>query len=443
VTQAQVRPWEAAHTPSTFTFIVVDGVDAGTKFVLDGKQPTRVFVGQGPACEIRLHDVEVSRRHVALEPTPEGVRVSDLGSTNGTFIDRVRVIEAILQGDEVMQVGSTLLRVERTDGPSTLPPEADRFGRLLGSSAAMRRLYPLCKKIAASQVPVIVEGETGTGKEILAESLHEASPRAQHPFIVFDCTAVPPNLVESELFGHERGAFTGATASRPGVFEQADGGTLLIDEVGDLELSLQPKLLRALERNEVRRVGGSRWHRVDVRIIAATRRDLDREVTAGRFRDDLFHRLSVLHVELPALRHRREDITPLARFFWRELGGENRLAPEGLFARWEQEPWPGNVRELRNAVARQLALGELASTTHRRDGRELNAPATDDPRVDSMETLLAMRLPFTEARDRLAIEFERRFVERTLADHHGNVGQAAAASGIGRRYFEKLRARTR
>jgi DNA-binding NtrC family response regulator len=445
VTQIQARSCPDLPSPSTFRLVVVDGIDSGTTFVLDGKQPTRALVGQGPACELRLRDAEVSRRHVALEPTPEGVRITDLGSTNGTFVDRVRVIEAILLGDEVVQIGSTLLRVERVEHAPSSPPEAEGFGRLLGTSVAMRRLYPLCQKIAASNVPVIIEGETGTGKEILAESLHEAGPRAAGPFVVFDCTAVPPNLVESELFGHERGAFTGAIASRPGVFEQAHGGTLLIDEVGDLELTLQPKLLRALERHEIRRVGGSRWSRVDVRVLAATRRDLDREVTAGRFRDDLFHRLSVIRVELPALRHRREDVAPLARHFWRELGGEERLLPEGLLMRWEQEPWPGNVRELRNVVARQLALGELASTTARGKAIERSVGPAEEPGsgVDSIETLLAMRLPFTEARDRLAAVFERRFVERTLADHGGDVVRAAAASGIGRRYFEKLRARSR
>jgi DNA-binding NtrC family response regulator len=442
VTQLQARSVAEPPSSSTFSFVVVDGVDKGATLVLDGKEATRALVGQGPACELRLRDPEASRRHVALEATPDGIRITDLGSTNGTFVDRVRVIEAVLQGDEVVQVGSSLIRVERADRPPASPPDADGFGRLLGASMAMRRLYPLCRKIAASQVPVIIEGETGTGKEILAESLHEASPRAAGPFVVFDCTAVPPNLVESELFGHERGAFTGAIASRPGVFEQAHGGTLLIDEVGDLELSLQPKLLRALERNEVRRVGASRWNRVDVRVIAATRRDLDREVTAGRFRDDLFHRLSVIRVELPALRHRKEDVAPLARYFWRELGGDDRALPEDLLVRWKHEPWPGNVRELRNAVARQLALGELASTIDRDRATERSA-RTEAEGVSSIDNLLAMRLPFTEARDRLAAEFERRFVERTLADHGGDIVRAAAASGIGRRYFEKLRARSR
>src|SRR5262245_60431404 len=188
----------------------------------------------------------------------------------------------------------------------------------------------------------------------MAEALHEQGPRASQPFVVFDCTAVPPNLVESELFGHERGAFTGAVTQRKGVFEQAHGGTLLIDEIGDLDLPLQPKLLRAIERGEIRRVGADRWIRVDVRVLAATRRDLAREVQAGRFRDDLFHRLAVGRIELPPLRHRRGDVPLLARQVWRELGGDARLLPAEILLKWEDYEWPGNVRELRNAVARQL-----------------------------------------------------------------------------------------
>src|SRR5262249_22135835 len=194
------------------------------------------------------------------------------------------------------------------------------FGRVLGASREMRRLYPLCERLAASRVPVVIEGETGTGKEILAESLHEAGPRTAAPFAVFDCTAVPANLMESELFGHDRGAITGAVMTRKGILEEADGGTLLIDEIGDLDLQLQPKLLRALERGEVRRVGGDRWLKVDVRILAATRRNLDVEVQEGRFRDDLFHRLAVARIELPPLRERKGDVAVLASHFSEEMG---------------------------------------------------------------------------------------------------------------------------
>lgn len=178
------------------------------------------------------------------------------------------------------------------------------FGRLLGGSPAMRRLYPLCERLAGSTVPIVIEGETGTGKEQLAEALHEQSSRADKPFVILDCTTIAPNLIESELLGHEKGAFTGAMRTREGVFERANGGTLLIDEIGDLPLELQPKLLRAIERGVITRVGGSKPVVVDVRLLAATRRDLDREVQLGRFRDDLFHRIAVARVELPPLRER-------------------------------------------------------------------------------------------------------------------------------------------
>jgi DNA-binding NtrC family response regulator len=291
---------------------------------------------------------------------------------------------------------------------------------------------------------VVIEGETGTGKEALAESIHEMGPRAQGPFVVFDCTAVPPSLVEAELFGHERGAFTGATSARKGVFEQAHGGTLLIDEVGDLDLSLQPKLLRAIERFEVRRIGGDKWMRVDVRVLAATRRDLDREVQAGRFRDDLFHRLAVARIELPALRSRIGDVAVLATHFWQEMGGDARAIPRDLMQKWEDYDWPGNVRELKNTIARQLALGDLADVRPERASLPpAPPPATGAPAQDAIDRFVDMGLPYPQARDRILDEFEQRFVARVLAMHGGDVARAAAASGIGRRYFQKLKARAK
>jgi transcriptional regulator with GAF, ATPase, and Fis domain len=249
--------------------------------------------------------------------------------------------------------------------------------------------------------------------------------------VVFDCTAVPPNLVESELFGHERGAFTGAVGMRKGVFEQADNGTLLIDEIGDLELGLQAKLLRALERSEVKRVGGDQWIRVNVRVLAATRRDLDRETQDGRFRDDLYFRLAVARIELPPLRARTGDIVTLANHFWKQLGGELPV-PYETMQRFERYDWPGNVRELRNAVARQLAMGEFTPESH---GARVSGAR------DALEEVLALELPFPRARDKVLEEFERRYVERVLSKHGGVVGRAAQASGIARRYFNIILAR--
>ncbi|MCA9585165.1 MAG: sigma 54-dependent Fis family transcriptional regulator [Myxococcales bacterium] len=423
-----------------FVLTVTAGPDVGRAFRLDPAQPTRVLIGTSPACELRLTDREASRRHAAIDRVGVDLRVTDLGSTNGTFVDRVKVLQADLQGGEFLRVGATMFRVDLEDEPAADVPltDASAFGRAMGASREMRRLYPLCVKLAGADVPLVIEGETGTGKEMLAESIHEMGPRASGPFIVFDCTAVPPALVESELFGHERGAFTGAVATRRGVFEQAHGGTLLIDEIGDLDATMQPKLLRALERMEIRRVGGDRWIRIDVRVLAATRRDLDREVQAGRFRDDLFHRLAVARIELPPLRSRRGDVAVLAQAFWRQLGGDARGPSPELLRKWEDDPWPGNVRELRNVVARTIALGDMPDELFERPSLA-SPPASAEQALD---TFVDAGLPYPQARDRVLDAFDQRFVERLLARHGGDVARAAAASGIGRRYFQKLRART-
>ena len=431
-----------ANVPDgTFLVEVIEGPDQGAIIELDGASPSRVLVGTSSAADFRLTDRGVSRRHVALEMVGGNLRVEDLGSTNGTFVDHVRVLQALLGGGEILRLGGTSIKVShQTASRAPEVPSADHFGRVWGQSRAMRRLYPLAQKLAASTVPVVIEGETGTGKEVLAESIHEVGPLAQGPFVVFDCTAVPPNLVESELFGHERGAFTGAVAQRKGVFEQAHGGTLLIDEIGDLEPALQPKLLRAIERGEIRRVGGDRPIRVQTRILCATRRDLDREVQAGRFRDDLFHRLAVGRIELPPLRERSGDIRFLATRIWSALGGQG-TPPTSLIARWEDYNWPGNIRELRNAVARSLALGEDAPFPSAAASAALPVKAAAGE--DFIDAVVAEGLPFVAARARVNEEPERRYLERVLAAHNGNVSRAAEASGLARRHFQRLKARMR
>jgi len=274
----------------------------------------------------------------------------------------------------------------------------------------------------------------------LAEALHEAGPRAAFPFVVFDCTSVAANLMESELFGHERGAFTGASTGHKGMFELAEGGTLLIDEIGDLDLPLQSKLLRAVDRSEVRRVGAARAIRCNVRLLAATRRDLEREVQQGRFRDDLFHRLAVARVELPPLRKRREDIPLLARHFWESLGGASGGPPGELLDAWSDMAWPGNVRELRNGVARRIALGELDRPAGPGKGRAPDAARDDGDHLE-IDDVLGMNLPYPKARREILESFVRRYVARALEGSGGNVAQAAAASGIARRYFQLLRER--
>jgi DNA-binding NtrC family response regulator len=403
---------------------------------LAGASAERMLVGTSPVCAIRLSDPHVSRRHAAFELRRGRVHIVDLESTNGTFVDGVAVSDAPLAEGQTIRVGDTRLRLvsdEASDAIELSP--ATSFGRVAGGSVAMRRLYPLCERLAQTNVPVIIEGETGTGKEVLAEALHEMGPRAKGPFVVFDCTAVPPNLVESELFGHEKGAFTGAVATRKGVFEQADGGTLLIDELGDLELALQPKLLRAIERSEVRRVGGNQVIRFDVRIISATRRDLDREIEAGRFRDDLFHRLAVARVELPPLRKRIGDVPRLAEKFWTALGGDLAKAPSDLFQRWSGEPWVGNVRELRNAVARELALGGLGRVAHK-------SAKSEPPKGDDLVTRILERdEPLAVARRLMQDELDARYLERLLDKNDGDTARVAEIAGVSRRYVQALLAR--
>jgi transcriptional regulator with GAF, ATPase, and Fis domain len=424
-----------------FSLVTIEGPAPRVSFEIDAGLPGPTLVGQSAACAIRVSDRQVSRRHAALDIADQHLRITDLDSLNGTHVNGVRIREAFLSGGEVVRIGQTSLRVELLNPavPVEISPTAS-FGRVVGASLEMRRLHPLFEALARSDVPVVIEGETGTGKELLAESLHELGPRAAGPFVVFDCTAIAPTLVESELFGHERGAFTGAVSPRRGTFEQAHGGTLLIDEIGDMPLPLQPKLLRVIERGEVKRVGSERSIKVDVRILAATRRDLDREIVAGRFRDDLFHRLAVARVELPPLRRRIGDVAVLAQIFCAQMGRAEAAIPESLLRAWTDHGWPGNVRELRNAVARQLALGALAPL-ERSFRTAASSPPDSAAGAGILEHIVASGLPFVEARRRVIEELEQRYIERVLAEHGGNVTRAAKASGIARRQLQRVKAR--
>ena len=425
-----------------FVLNVTEGPDAGQAFVVDARTPQRLFLGTSPASDFCLSDLHVSRRHCAFELRNDELGVVDAGSTNGTTVNGVLIREATLRGGELLRVGATTLRL--TKGARAADVEltsATRFGRVVGSSPEMRRLYPYLDRLAKSDIPIIIEGETGTGKELLAESIHEESNRASGPLVVFDCTAVPPSLMESSLFGHERGAFTGAITARPGVFEQADGGTLFIDEIGDLDSNLQPKLLRVLERSEVQRVGSNKWIRANVRILVATRRDLEQEIQQGRFRDDLYYRLAVARVELPPLRKRSGDIEFIAYHIWKDLGGDPARFPGDLLAGAKEYSWPGNIRELRNAVAHRYALGDMADpeTLQRSKLATGTTPNEKQKTVDVIQRVVDAELGFFEARERVLTEFQARFVEAVLARHNGDVAKAAAASGIARRYLYVLK----
>ncbi len=444
------RPKPAAGSieEPSLTLEVISGADIGLALTIDPtEQVGRVFVGKSQACQLALSDPLASRRHFAVEVDERGVRLTDLDSTNGTLVNGVRVLEAILFGGELVRVGDTTIALRLGEKRVRKLSGATRFGRFLGASPELTRLYPVCERLALSDVPVILEGETGTGKELLAEALHEASPRASGPFVVFDCTTSPSGLLEARLFGHERGAFTGAVGTRTGVFEEASGGTLLIDEIGDLDIALQAKLLRAVQTGQVQRLGGSQWIKTNVRVLAATRRDLEKEIQAGRFRDDLYYRLAVARLEIPPLRRRISDIRLLAEHLWAQACPDGPPISDDLVARLESYSWPGNVRELSNAVQHHAALGDLA------DESVLNraAPVTDPPDATAapiargdggvIASVIARELPFPRARQEVMEAFEERYVDAMLDKHDHNISKAAAAAGIARRYFYTIRTR--
>lgn len=399
------------------TLTVVEGADAGRTLRLDHDP---VSIGSLSDNSLVLADRTVSRRHALILRQQNGYLLRDLGSTNGTSVNGVPVKEAYLPPDALLAFGATQVRfgleAERVE---VRPSAAHRFGDLLGQSPRMREVFGVLERVAPTGVTVLVRGETGTGKELVARALHAGSTRRDGPFVVFDCGAVPPSLIESELFGHERGAFTGATASRAGAVEQAHRGTLLLDEVGELSPDLQPKLLRVLETREVKRVGGSRTARVDIRVVAATHRDLPAEVRAGRFREDLYFRVAVVSVALPSLRERPEDIALLADHFLRTLSGElgipapPPLTPDAL-ARLTSHSWPGNVRELRNVLEAALAMGGGRPITAA-DLAFPGAPASSPPPAPGASSLA---------------DVERATILETLRATGGNRKRAARILGI-------------
>jgi DNA-binding NtrC family response regulator len=414
---------------------VTAGPDRGKRA---GLRRGTIVVGTDPRCDLVLSDPSVSHRQFEIEATQAGFLLRDHSSTNGTFIDKLRVHEVILPPGTPVKVGRTRVKLVLSGEHDRYPlSRRQRFGTLLGRSPAMRHCFALLERAAETSSTVLLEGESGTGKEVAAESLHRASPRSGGPFVVADCGAITPNLIESELFGHERGAFTGATATRVGALERADAGTLFLDEVGELSLSLQPKLLRFLEKREIQRVGGSSSRTVDVRVVAATNRRLEELVGEGVFREDLFFRLAVIRVQLPALRHRREDIPMLA------LELARRLRPETDPAAWLDDhtldvlcshDWAGNVRELRNVIERLAVLPDLG-VAGVLGGGSTSSPDEDDAR-GGIEGLT--RLPYHEAKERTLDAFERRYVARLLEQEGGVVARAAERAGVPRQTLFRL-----
>lgn len=411
---------------------VLQGSDVGRRI---GLGPTTLTVGTARSSHLRLTDPTVSRLHCQFSPRRDGVRLRDAGSTNGTFVDGVRVRDVDLLGGATVQVGATVLRLELGNEPLAVPlSDKQRFGSLIGGSVEMRRLYALLERVAKTDATVLIQGETGTGKELVARELHQHSARANGPFVAVDCGAIAPTVIESELFGHVRGAFSGAVADRRGLFEEAHGGTLYLDEIGELPLASQAKLLRALELHEVRRVGANTTRQIDVRVLTATNRSLAESVNDGSFREDLYYRIAVIEIGLVPLRQRREDIPALATDFYQRFTDGTQPVPQELLASLMTKSWPGNVRELRNYVERSVTLG-IASRSERQPSAGSSFGASP--------TALAIDLgaPLKEARDAALARFEELYVTAALQQANGNVTRAAERAGVSRRFLQRLIAR--
>jgi DNA-binding NtrC family response regulator len=403
-----------------------------------------VRVGTAPDSDLVLTDDTVSRRHCEIELGEAGFRVRDVGSTNGIRALGGRIHDASFDAALELSLGETTLSItplgETEDREQA---HSQRFGDLRGGSAKMRELYAQLERFAPTPLSVLIEGETGTGKDVVAESIHRASTRADGPYVVFDCSAVAPTLIESELFGHEKGAFTGAVAARPGVFEEADGGTLFLDEIGELPKELQPKLLRALEKREIKRLGGRATIPVDTRVLSATNRNLLSEVQRGNFRQDLYYRIAAAKVSVPPLRERVEDIPCLVEHFL-SLDGHPLSAQPVPPAVWEMfaaHRWPGNVRELRNAVQRLVVAPELSLSmlgARGESGGEGSAPATEPATLSASQPSSTVHEPLRVARRNAGDAFERDYLRALLQRTDGNVTRAAAIAEVSRQMIQKL-----
>jgi DNA-binding NtrC family response regulator len=408
---------------------VVAGPDVGK--IIELAQPA-IMIGRTGA-DLNLTDPKVSSLHAELRLQADGYRVRDLGSTNGTHVRGVRIVDGFIAPGSTIQIGKSAVVFDPLDESVSVPlwHEARLHG-LIGGSAAMRHMFDLINRFAQSDATVLIQGETGAGKEGVADAIHQCSPRRNGPFVVLDCSAIPEQLFEDQIFGHEQGAFTGAGKATVGVFEAAHGGTLFLDEIGELPLDVQAKLLRAVETRKVRRLGSTKVVSSDVRIVAATNRDLATEVNRGTFRSDLFYRLSVAKLAVPSLRERREDIPLLVEHFLRQLtatmGNKDPRLPDDFLARAQRHAWPGNVRELRNAVERACLLPNHPTlgfdAPPKKEGGGLGEIDID--------------IPFKVAKQKLVDEFDRKYLEALLEAHDNNISAAARAAGIERMSIYKM-----
>ncbi len=420
------------------TITVIAGSNQGAQLVV-GANPC--FIGCSKECDLVLDDGFVSRKHIEVTPKESGVIVKDLASRNGLFMGSVGIGEICVTESATLTLGKTTLLVSIEGEELDIPlSKASHFGKALGISVAMRAVFALLEHAAQTDVTVLFEGESGTGKDILATSLHQKSRRAEGPFVVVDCGSIPENLIESELFGHEKGAFTGATGTRQGAFEQADGGTLFLDEIGELPLELQPRLLRALETRSFRRVGGSRTISTDARFIAATNRRLAEAVRSGQFREDLYYRLNVVQVRVPPLAERPEDVPLLAeQFLKRSLRDEDAEMPVDLARVLASHTWPGNARELRNVVERFATFGSTNPRLLFGSTGLVESPETE-PNEGSTHLALSglLDLDYHEAKRRVIDQLHLTLLPHVVEASGNNISEAAKKLGLPRTSLHRM-----
>jgi DNA-binding NtrC family response regulator len=423
----------------SFRLRVVSGPDQGKDHMLD---EGTTMVGTHADNDLVLTDATVSRYHLEIRVRRDGIEVRDLDTTNGTKHGGARVGQVVLTGPARLRLGKhTEMDVEPIDTNIDLGEwPSDRFGDVLGTTPPMKRLFALLAKAAPTEATILLQGETGTGKEAIAEAVHRHSRRNKGPFVVVDCGSIPHELIASELFGHAKGSFTGAAGDKQGLIEAADHGTLFLDEIGELALDLQPQLLRVLDRRQVRRVGETQSVDVDIRVVAATHRDLRAMVKAGQFREDLYYRLAVVATHVPPLRERKADIPALATWFAEKMGRGSFAQSPALIEQLQRHDWPGNVRELRNVVERALSLGDAALADLGDHGRIPSSPSiSDDSAGEKRQSNPdVLDLPFKEAKAQLVEAFERDYLTALLERHHGNISRAASEAGIDRNYIHRL-----
>lgn len=422
--------------------IAVEGDDKGKKYNLSKNVTT---MGKKEDNDIVFSDKTVSRNHAEIEYKADSFLLKDLDSTNGTYVNGTRVKGAYLLPGDHVKIGRTVLEFAAFDEKVRIEPsEKEEFGKMVGKSLKMRQIFTILERIAPTLATVIIEGDTGTGKDLVAQAIHEHSPRKNRPFVVFDCSAVAPNLIESELFGHEKGSFTGAIKSRRGAFETATGGTIFLDEIGELSLDLQPKLLRALEQREIKRVGSNTPVRIDVRVVCATNKNLKKEIAEGRFREDLYYRLSVVKIHLPSLAERPEDLEKLIERFL--TTGKFNYLPNGklkvtkvdddAIKMLKRYAWPGNVRELLNVIERaaSFAEGEVLSKSH------LDFVFSEmEQQEEYTERLMpSSDLPFKEAKQKILEVFEKEYLLQLLEKNNHNISAAAREAKIDRKHIRNL-----